>query len=266
MTRSISEHLSEMKQTLEANGRRQAEIAASLAALTKALVPSITTETPSDTVISAAIVAATHNDGPLRSTPPTLLPMFDRKEPIRWIAKAEQKFEINQTLPERKVTATTVAMEGAALDGLTWLKAQKPSMTWEKFTQAQVAQFDSRFKESRFKQLFGVKQLGTVKEYNNLFVQLASQVPGLSDDYYLGDFMNKLKRSSCSFPQDTGKPPGTNMSRFPDFNLEDKVFSKRDGIDMKQNMGLEEEGKKPPWVYRRRDGLEPTSVGWLRAV
>ncbi|CAH9111577.1 unnamed protein product [Cuscuta epithymum] len=255
-----------MKQTLEANGRRLDEIAASLAALTKALVPSITAETLSDTVIGAAIVAATHNDRPPRSTPPTLLPMFDRKKPIRWIARAEQKFEINQTLPERKVTAATVAMEGAALDGLTWLKAQKPSMTWEKFTQAQVARFDSRFKESRFKRLFRVKQLGTVEEYNNLFVQLSSQVPGLSDAYYLGYFMNKLKRSSGSFPQDTGQPPGTNMSWFPDFNLEDKVFSKRDGIDMKQNLGLEEEGKKPPWVYRRRDRLEPTSVGWLRAV
>ncbi|CAH9139065.1 unnamed protein product [Cuscuta epithymum] len=283
MTRSISKHLSEMvakqirmNQTLEEHGVRLAEIAASLAALTKAFVPPVTTETSPDAVGSPAVFAPSSDGQPHNVTssltaltkalaPPvaeenssdmasldaaatstfgtglcntslTTLPSFDGEDPIGWVARAEHQIELSCTPPGKKVAATVVVMEGSALYRLTSLRARKPGMSWDELTQALVARFDSRFKGNCFERLSGGKQSGTMEEYISIF------------------------------PKDTRQPPGTNVSRFPDFNLEDKVFSKGDGIDMKQNLGLEEEGQKPPWVYRRRDGLEPTFVGWLRAV
>lgn len=63
-------------------------------------------------------------------------------------------------------------------------------MIWEEFTQAVVERFDTHFKGSRYDKLSGVKQSGTVEEYISVFVQLASQVPGLAEAHYLGYFMN----------------------------------------------------------------------------
>ncbi|CAH9082161.1 unnamed protein product [Cuscuta epithymum] len=86
-------------------------------------------------------------------------------------------------------------MEGAALYWVTWLKGRKPNMSWEEFKQALVARFDFRYQGNRFERLSGVKQIGQVEDYNTLFVQLASQVPGLTDDHYLGYYMSRLKET-----------------------------------------------------------------------
>lgn len=54
-----------------------------------------------------------------------------------------------------KVASAVVAMDGLALYWLTWLRAWKPGMSGEEFTQALVARFDTRFKGSRFEWLSG---------------------------------------------------------------------------------------------------------------
>ncbi|CAH9092574.1 unnamed protein product [Cuscuta europaea] len=245
-----------MNQTLEEHGMRLAEIAASLAALTKALIPPVTTETSLDTVGSTTIsahssdrqscnvtsslaaitealalpaveehatavasldaAAATSSFGIRRcSTILTMLPSFNGEELISWVDRDEQHFELNCTPPGKKVSAVVVAMEGPALYWLTWLRAQKPVMSWDELTQALVTRFDSRFKGNCFKRLPGGKQTGTVEEYISIF------------------------------PKDIGQPPGTNVSRFPDFNLEDTVILKEDGlIENGQSMGRDR-----AWAY-----------------
>lgn len=95
--------------------------------------------------------------------------------------------------PETKVAAAVVAMEGDALYWTTWLRTCRPSLTWEKFTEALVSRFDTRFPGDAFERLADITQSGTVDEYINLFVQLSSQVPRLSDAHYLGYFMKGLK-------------------------------------------------------------------------
>ncbi|CAH9121641.1 unnamed protein product [Cuscuta epithymum] len=81
-------------------------------------------------------------------------------------------------------------MEGGALYWVTWLRARKLLLTWEEFKEALVAGFDSLFKGNKFAGLSGV---GMVEEHNTIYVQLVSQVSGLSDDHYLMYYMNRLK-------------------------------------------------------------------------
>lgn len=109
------------------------------------------------------------------------LPPFRGANPIGWLARANQQFEIHSTAAEKKVSMAVVAMEESALNWVTWLRARKPELTWEEFSKALVARFDTRFKGSSFERLADLKQTGSVDDYVNLFVQLSSQVPGLTD-------------------------------------------------------------------------------------
>ncbi|CAH9108189.1 unnamed protein product [Cuscuta europaea] len=210
-----------MNHTLEEHGMRLAEIAASLAALTQALVPPISPEISTAAVISAAVTAPIA-DNLTRITSHTLLPTFDREDPIGWIARVERQFELNGTLPDKKVAAAVVAMEGGALYWVTWLKACKPGMTWEEFKQVLVARFDSRFQGNKFERLSGVKQIGSVEEYNTLFVQLTSQVPGLTDAHYLGYYMSgpeEAIRNSLRLFRPNNLEEAMELARDVEYNL-----------------------------------------------
>ncbi|KAG6397368.1 hypothetical protein SASPL_143535 [Salvia splendens] len=121
------------------------------------------------------------------------LPSFDGMDPIGWLARANQQFEITGTATESRVAAAVVAMEGPALYWMTWLRSRKPSLTWKEFSEALVSRFDTRFQGDAFERLDDIKQIKGVEDYVNLFVQLSSQVPGLTDAHYLGYFMKGLK-------------------------------------------------------------------------
>ena len=121
------------------------------------------------------------------------LPSFDGTDPIGWLARANQQFEIAGTATESRVVAAVVAMEGPALYWMTWLRSRKPSLTWKEFSEALVSRFDTRFQGDAFERLADIKQTKGVEDYVNLFVQLSSQVPGLTDAHYLGYFMKGLK-------------------------------------------------------------------------
>ncbi|KAG6400050.1 hypothetical protein SASPL_141538 [Salvia splendens] len=121
------------------------------------------------------------------------LPSFDGMDPIGWLARANQQFEITGTATESRVAAAVVAMEGPALYWMTWLHSRKPSLTWKEFSEALVSRFDTRFQGDAFERLADIKQIKGVEDYVNLFVQLSSQVPGLTDAHYLGYFMKGLK-------------------------------------------------------------------------
>ncbi|CAH9076384.1 unnamed protein product [Cuscuta epithymum] len=190
--------LETMNLTLGEHGAKLEEIASSLAAITKALIPP---KSPTGDEVGAHIstLIVPHSDGEGRTSTPTPLPTFDGGDPIGWLARVEQQFELQATLPEKKVAAAMVAMEGGALYWVTWLRSRKPNLCWDDFKQALVTRFDSRYQGNRFERLSGVKQDGTVEDYNILFVQLASQVPGLTDDHYMGYYMNGLKEEiKCS--------------------------------------------------------------------
>ncbi|CAH9105019.1 unnamed protein product [Cuscuta epithymum] len=145
--------------------------------------PSVTVESDS----SAHVATVFPDDGGTRSASTTLLPSFDGEDPIGWLTRVEQQLELNRTPPHRQV-GRGCPLLGDLVEG---------AQTRHDLGRL-VARFDSRFQGNQFERLAGAKQIGLVEDYNTLFVQLASQVLGLSDDRYLGYFMNGLKESICS--------------------------------------------------------------------
>lgn len=55
------------------------------------------------------------------------MPDFDGTDPVGWVARTEQFFEIQSIPEETKVSLALVSMEGASLR---WLHQRNPQLTW----------------------------------------------------------------------------------------------------------------------------------------
>lgn len=208
---------------MEDNSLQLAEIRASLAEFSKVLLkPSGSSATGPQH--EGSTTSGTKDTTQLRALPSTIqLPSFDGSDLIGWLARANQQFKLHHATPESKVSTAVVAMEESALYWITWLCSRKPGLTWEEFSQALVARFDTRFKGNPFERLADIKQSGSVDDYVNLFFQLASQVLGLSDEHYLGYFMKGLKdsiRSSLCLLRPGDLETAMELSRDIEDNLE----------------------------------------------
>ncbi|CAH9136459.1 unnamed protein product [Cuscuta epithymum] len=238
------------------HGGKLSEIIASLAALTQAMVPPVTPKKAADGV---GRIPATelHGEGVLSNPTITLLPSFDGGDPIGWIARVEQQFELHNTLPEKKVVAVMVAMEGGALYWVTWLRSRRPGMTWADFKQALVDRFDSRFQGNKYERLSGVRQIGSIEDYNILFVQLASQVLGLPDEHYLGYYMSGLKeiiRSSLRLLRPNNLEMAMELACEVEYNL--SVQSGESG-----SLNYHSSGVRSSSLLRANTGSPLTAIG-----
>ncbi|KAF2313837.1 hypothetical protein GH714_018224 [Hevea brasiliensis] len=89
------------------------------------------------------------------------MPSFDGADPVGWVARTEQYFEIHGIQNELKVSLALVSMEGAPLHWLRWLRQRNPHLTWEQLREE--------------------------------LMQRASRVPDISDRQCLGFFLNGLR-------------------------------------------------------------------------
>ncbi|KAF2298169.1 hypothetical protein GH714_016733 [Hevea brasiliensis] len=120
------------------------------------------------------------------------LPNFDGQDPVGWLARADQYFSAHRTSVETKVPLALVCMVGAALHWVRWLKQRSPNMTWEQLSVELLQRFGGDAFASPYERL-AVRQEGSVDDFIDEFVARAAQVPGITDKFYIGFFLNGLK-------------------------------------------------------------------------
>ncbi|KAF2317260.1 hypothetical protein GH714_019210 [Hevea brasiliensis] len=121
------------------------------------------------------------------------MPSFDGSDPIGWLARTHQYFEIHGVQNELKVSLALVSMEGALLHWLRWLRQRNPQLTWEQLQEELVQRYGDDLAENPYEHIATEKQTRTVAEYVDEFVARASQVPEMSDKQCLGYFLSGLK-------------------------------------------------------------------------
>ncbi|KAK8936447.1 hypothetical protein KSP39_PZI012366 [Platanthera zijinensis] len=120
------------------------------------------------------------------------VPSFSGVDPLGWIARAEQYFDLNFTpLPDRVGTAI-IGLDGSALHWARWLRQSQPAISWADFKQEMVSRYDSRYTGSAIERLCSARQSADLDTYIDEFVALVTQVPGLPPDHYLGFFLQGL--------------------------------------------------------------------------
>uniref|UniRef100_A0A2C9U3L8 Retrotransposon gag domain-containing protein n=1 Tax=Manihot esculenta TaxID=3983 RepID=A0A2C9U3L8_MANES len=123
------------------------------------------------------------------------MPDFDGTDPVGWVARSEQFFEIQNIVEETKVPLALVSMEGALLHWLRGLRQRNPLLTWEQLREELMQRYSEDLSENPYKHLVPLKQVGTEAEYVDDFVARASLVPNVTDKQCLGFFLNGLREN-----------------------------------------------------------------------
>ena len=97
------------------------------------------------------------------------MPLFHGEDAYTWVDRVERFFEIRGVPEEEWVSVAMVAMEGKALTWFRWWEDTAPIQTWSGFKDAIIRHFQSELMQSPFEILLGVRQEGSVKEFQEVF-------------------------------------------------------------------------------------------------
>ncbi|XP_058732695.1 uncharacterized protein LOC131604261 [Vicia villosa] len=129
---------------------------------------------------------------PLRS-PKLELSLFDGSNPLEWLFQADQFFSFYNMPPENRLSLVSFYMKGDALSWFKWMHQNRLLTTWGSFTRELELRFGPSTFENHQAELFKLKQLGSVMEYQTKFEQLGNKVIGLPAEAILNCFISGLQ-------------------------------------------------------------------------
>lgn len=120
------------------------------------------------------------------------IPVFDGKDPDGWIMRAERYFKLNHLNDEEQIEVAVISFEGDALRWFQWEHRRQPMNDWKTVKLGILKQFRSCAMGSLCEQFLALKQEGSVDDYRKKFVALAAPLEGISEEIFLGQFINGL--------------------------------------------------------------------------
>ncbi|KAM0929344.1 hypothetical protein ACQ4PT_001454 [Festuca glaucescens] len=147
------------------------------------------------TVGSKQAVATIQNTPP---PPPTEFPRFAGEDPRLWQKAAEKYFRVFAVDPTYWVEYATMHFSGNAALWLQSVEDQLPKYTWEKLCDIINTRFDRGQYQFLYRQIFKLKQHGTVIEYlerfDNLMHHMLAYRPDLDPMFFTTRFIEGLAR------------------------------------------------------------------------
>ncbi|XP_058766993.1 uncharacterized protein LOC131640630 [Vicia villosa] len=130
---------------------------------------------------------------PIRS-PKLELSLFDGTNPLEWLFQADQYFGFYNLPPENRLSLVSFYMKGDALSWFKWMHQNHLLSTWGSFTRDLELRFGPSTFENHQAELFKLKQVGSVMEYQTKFEQLGNKVVGLPAEAILNCFISGLQQ------------------------------------------------------------------------
>ncbi|KZT76886.1 hypothetical protein F511_46089 [Dorcoceras hygrometricum] len=98
------------------------------------------------------------------------IPPFNGTDPVGWLGKAEQYFEIHGTPSYHRLRIAHICMEGTAVHWFQWARSRNPTWNWERFAIELINRYSGRKATNPFESLASLKQEGSsVEEYIEQF-------------------------------------------------------------------------------------------------
>ncbi|KAA8531158.1 hypothetical protein F0562_005928 [Nyssa sinensis] len=101
-----------------------------------------------------------------------------------WVYKCEKFFEFNTIDETQKVRLASIHMEDRAIHWFRWYKKTHILRSWREFTGALIARFGDSLFDDAVGQLTKLRQISTVKTYQEKFEELANKTNGLSEEFF----------------------------------------------------------------------------------
>ncbi|PRQ30153.1 putative nucleotidyltransferase, Ribonuclease H [Rosa chinensis] len=117
---------------------------------------------------------------------------FGGGDPLHWLNKAEQYFDLYQIPEARRVAIAAMHLVDEAADVWHLFRHHYPG-TWVGFTELLMREFGSHNRTDYQAALTKLSQSGTVSEFKSQFNKYARRAPGFSDDILLACFLGGLK-------------------------------------------------------------------------
>ncbi|KZV19421.1 hypothetical protein F511_08762 [Dorcoceras hygrometricum] len=122
------------------------------------------------------------------------IPAFNGVDPVGWLSKAEQYFEIHGTPLYHRLKIAHICMEGTAVHWFQWARSRNKNWSWERFAEELVNRYSGRKATNPFELLASLKQEGrSVDEYIEEFEVLIAQVGDLPELQCMGYFLSGLR-------------------------------------------------------------------------
>lgn len=111
-----------------------------------------------------------------------------------WDGFHEQRhFEVYNTDDAKRIKLSRLCMEGSTIHWFNIWRAAEQSPTWSSLKQALILRYGGTRYDNPYEALKVLHQVGTVEEYIKTFEFVSSQLPNLSEQQYVGYFMDGLK-------------------------------------------------------------------------
>jgi hypothetical protein len=121
-------------------------------------------------------------------------PRFDGSEATEWILQAHQFFDYYLTPEYQRVQLASFHMEGKALTWYQWLRDLEASGTWAEFIDALKVWFAFSAYDDLIGAFTKLKQTTTMEEYQSQFEVLSNRIAGLSEEFWVRNFLSGLKK------------------------------------------------------------------------
>lgn len=105
------------------------------------------------------------------------LPTFERGDPIRWISRVENFFELQEVISKKKIRLDFTSMEGGASHWFRFWRKKTKNPTQEQLTEALTRRFREKDRCLVFEKQATVRQKGKIQEYIQEFEMLVAQEP-----------------------------------------------------------------------------------------
>ena len=121
-------------------------------------------------------------------------PRFNGNEdPTSWIYRAEQFFEFQNIVEEKKISLAAYHLEGEAQLWYQILKEEERVITWPLLKEGLYTRYGPTEFDDFFGDLTKLKQMGSVRKYQSQFERLLSRVGKLPPTQQVGCFISGLK-------------------------------------------------------------------------
>lgn len=129
--------------------------------------------------------------------PKLICPTFDRSDPVTWLNRVEQFFDLHEIEKDNKVRYAAFYLEGKANVWWQWLgrvyRKKGRRIWWKIFKKELIIRFGPSEYTNYDEALAHIRQNGTLREYQKEFERLASRVYDWPEKALVGAFIGGLK-------------------------------------------------------------------------
>ncbi|XP_075497715.1 uncharacterized protein LOC142534958 [Primulina tabacum] len=121
------------------------------------------------------------------------LPGFEGEDPLGWLGRMEQYFEVHETPVECKLKLAYICMQGTTVHWFRWMKVRIPNMGWNRFAEELIKRY-SGYDANPFELMASLSQgQQSIDAYIERFEMLVAQLGDVQEDQCLGYFLSGLR-------------------------------------------------------------------------